>query len=1172
MGNYKDKNFIDTIIKAVNEDRLVLFVGNGLSRLCGLPSWDELADNLLHEYVSCNEKDENYDYAFLEKVKNEKYDARRKMTIARNLFRKKYGNDTNFNKLLCEKLSLDKISDNSEVVSNNIKKIREIVPKISRKIITTNADKLLDECVDKKHVFYKIEDFKNEMLSDKFNAVMHIHGSINDYKTLVFTADQYLKTYANENFRNVISNLFSEGKYTILFIGYGMNELQLLDFLVNTGKPEDRLDRTFLLNGYYRNNDEIIEVDEDYYKEYGINLITFNLDKNKYCELIEVLLYINRQVESYSKRTSSNIKDILNIFSTSPTPENVQLIINRYPSLNEEQKNLVGTCLFKSRFYKIWVKEVIRNDDLQDTLKIDEIFPNAKAYPKCVDGKDFLILSLLSVPGLYIDNIDDTYKNITKKIMELCRTNNEVINDENIVISLMNILYSNDKFIGKDSSIEFAEHLSKYGYVNYLLNNFTYFKKIYTEMDAVKSVKYLSIILKSKFLDYMLLELLFEKMYDYFSFEAAKETAELLVNVASQLYSKNKFSYDAYEECNNIYLSDKYKVMRKWIAFFAQKLSDDDALKLYDNYIKTSDEFLRLTAIYIANTHFSVLKESFLSNLCSLSQRIYFSEIYSYFKNNTTYLDDEDYNLYIAEYISNLNFNNEEFINKISKLEILKILSKRYPNLSGIVTSIEKNLSDDEKIEHRRVYSNPLNISKAMFVSEGYFYNEGKEFKEKLLKLDLNHFIEEIRKDPKEQVYESYIATIADTLSNYKFKDKIYERVLDGTLTDLPEYFIGILESNILSLKKSTNDKLNIILKLEKENQNLKHGRCLMPIFYCLIGNSDEIDDGLKNKIFDLANNFETNDENFTRCFVNNSSFELEESETYSKYSILLIVCTLKNKKSLFEKLDLAMKDNNSEKGKLVKAAMAFMINKIYELDKEWAKNHLSCIFENEYKEINLSYKAYGGCGVIKKEFALDLNETGHFEKLINSSEFDVFSHPFSVALIYMYLEDKELYNLITPIISSNNYGFVLNDLILKIDHTNKDLFNVTNFKTLIDLIINENKKVKHLDFAARTMIKYHYLIQNKNIILKFCQFAFSYGAEAMLAVEIYSSLRYSRMDSKITSEIIYCFLRNVRKCYNAVHQIISLYKMMEVDEKRKQEVKNHLSTENPALIDQLEQ
>lgn len=39
MIDYKDAAFRKSIVKAVNDDKLIIFVGAGISRLCGLPSW-----------------------------------------------------------------------------------------------------------------------------------------------------------------------------------------------------------------------------------------------------------------------------------------------------------------------------------------------------------------------------------------------------------------------------------------------------------------------------------------------------------------------------------------------------------------------------------------------------------------------------------------------------------------------------------------------------------------------------------------------------------------------------------------------------------------------------------------------------------------------------------------------------------------------------------------------------------------------------------------------------------------------------------------------------------------------------------------------------------------------------------------------------------------------------
>ena len=60
MRDYKDDKFIKQIIKAVNERKLIIFVGAGVSRLCGLPSWDQAANDLL-EY--CTKYCDDFNYA-----------------------------------------------------------------------------------------------------------------------------------------------------------------------------------------------------------------------------------------------------------------------------------------------------------------------------------------------------------------------------------------------------------------------------------------------------------------------------------------------------------------------------------------------------------------------------------------------------------------------------------------------------------------------------------------------------------------------------------------------------------------------------------------------------------------------------------------------------------------------------------------------------------------------------------------------------------------------------------------------------------------------------------------------------------------------------------------------------------------------------------------------------
>lgn len=86
MRNYNDPIFQENIKNAVNEGKLIVFIGAGISRLCGLPSWDEAANDLLdycEKQPKC--KFQNYDkQRILANIK----DAREKITIGYYLLKK----------------------------------------------------------------------------------------------------------------------------------------------------------------------------------------------------------------------------------------------------------------------------------------------------------------------------------------------------------------------------------------------------------------------------------------------------------------------------------------------------------------------------------------------------------------------------------------------------------------------------------------------------------------------------------------------------------------------------------------------------------------------------------------------------------------------------------------------------------------------------------------------------------------------------------------------------------------------------------------------------------------------------------------------------------------------------------------------------------------------------
>ena len=79
--DYKDTDFTRSIIQAINNNKLVLFIGAGFSKLCGLPLWTELAAKLMD---SCVEEG-LIDYSERHQIIQGK-DSKSLITIAYHLF------------------------------------------------------------------------------------------------------------------------------------------------------------------------------------------------------------------------------------------------------------------------------------------------------------------------------------------------------------------------------------------------------------------------------------------------------------------------------------------------------------------------------------------------------------------------------------------------------------------------------------------------------------------------------------------------------------------------------------------------------------------------------------------------------------------------------------------------------------------------------------------------------------------------------------------------------------------------------------------------------------------------------------------------------------------------------------------------------------------------------
>jgi hypothetical protein len=146
------------------------------------------------------------------------------------------------------------------------------------------------------NVLYKVRDLTPDCLSVP-NTVIHLHGSVRDAGSMIVTTQDYIRHYANdrrdeENYVLTFLRVLFQERKTVLFIGYSLEELEILEYVIGKAglrQPEDgnKQIRHYILQGFFSHEQEVRRTLERYYRENGIQLIPFSRDERDWDQLIE---------------------------------------------------------------------------------------------------------------------------------------------------------------------------------------------------------------------------------------------------------------------------------------------------------------------------------------------------------------------------------------------------------------------------------------------------------------------------------------------------------------------------------------------------------------------------------------------------------------------------------------------------------------------------------------------------------------------------------------------------------------------------------------------------------------------------------------------------------------------------------------------------------------------
>ena len=371
------------IIDAVNNEKLAVFIGAGVSRIIGCMGWDELAKNLVNKCFSIKKEDGSSFINFKEKeslLQNK--DHKKTITICQRIL--KQNNFENiFYKEFKKSLKPDKDLLKSQNIYDELYGLRGL-------FITTNADKCFDKKFEPTRIVYREENFTPSNIDR--SKLYHIHGSILDKKSLIFTVPQYIKRYNEKQFKAFLGEIFTN--YLVLFVGYGMAEFELLDFLImkfdsNKGKEL----KHFMLLPFYAGEDNILGFEQYYYRSMGIRVVAYEKDERGYGQLYEVIKSWNseiNQTSTYLYDSYQEIEDIANNYEEKRADKIFQIIKNDKPQEDHFFKKLTNS---NNPFP--WLK----------TLKEKEYFsPENNPSPQEVPDKKGFIIPRWNVLG-YLENV-----------------------------------------------------------------------------------------------------------------------------------------------------------------------------------------------------------------------------------------------------------------------------------------------------------------------------------------------------------------------------------------------------------------------------------------------------------------------------------------------------------------------------------------------------------------------------------------------------------------------------------------------------------------------------------------------------------------------------------------------------------------------------------------------
>ncbi|WP_035409930.1 SIR2 family protein, partial [Exiguobacterium sp. RIT341] len=412
-------NFIKTSILKIKEasknNKLIVFVGAGVSANSGIPAWGNLIKEMAYDlgYQEENMSSDLYlkipQYYFNERGEKEYYDKLNQI-------------------FLSKKFKVNPIH-------------KEIFKLNPVHIITTNYDTLLEEASIEQGEFFHTIKQNVDLPYGNFNkTIIKMHGDFEN-KNIVLKEDDYLNYSVNfALIESYIKSLISTN--TVLFVGYSVNDPNFnLVFQWVKNILRNHFQPAYLIES----NKEYSRIEYSYYKNRGINILYSNEIEN---------IKENKAFENTNKR-GNQLYDMLNYFNSLDEFQNISDLekvyktIEIYEKLNFIMPDQIAKS-FESNdvFYDLYGnKDLIISNENNNLFKVFSKSKDYKGNEKAIFEKIIKILRKANIHAVSseretIYTIDSTHDYNIEMINAIVKRDSFV--DSSTIINFNSFLETDD--------------------------------------------------------------------------------------------------------------------------------------------------------------------------------------------------------------------------------------------------------------------------------------------------------------------------------------------------------------------------------------------------------------------------------------------------------------------------------------------------------------------------------------------------------------------------------------------------------------------------------------------------------------------------------------------------------------------------------------------------------